>query len=194
MGMGELILGLIVFIGTHLVTTQRGFRASLIEKHGATVYKIAYSLLSFAGLALIVHGFGAYRATGWIDVWMPPTGMRHLAAALMLPAAILLVAAYLRGNIYKKVKHPMLAAVKLWATAHLLSNGDLGSIILFGSFLAWAVFSRISIKRRADAGGPAIPVGGWLNDLLAVVVGIIVYLAIGFAIHPIVIGVPVFGV
>jgi uncharacterized membrane protein len=88
----------------------------------------------------------------------------------------------------------MLAGVKLWAFGHLLANGDLGGIILFGSFLAWAVFDRISLKRRADAGGPPIPVGGIGNDLIAVAVGIVVYLALGFAFHPVVIGVPVFGV
>jgi uncharacterized membrane protein len=106
---------------------------------------------------------------------------------------ILVVAAYLRGRIYTAVKHPMLTAVKLWALAHLLVNGDLGSIILFGSFLAWAVADRISLKRRADPGSPPIPVGGPLNDVIAVAVGIVAYLALGFAFHPVVIGVPVFG-
>jgi len=106
---------------------------------------------------------------------------------------ILLVASYLRGRIYTAVKHPMLAAVKLWAAAHLLANGDLGSIILFGSFLAWAVFDRISLKRRSDPGAPPIPVGGVGNDVLAVVVGAVIYVALAFAFHPVVIGVPVIG-
>jgi uncharacterized membrane protein len=87
----------------------------------------------------------------------------------------------------------MLTGVKLWAFGHLLANGDLGGIILFGSFLAWAVYDRISLKRRADAGSPPIPVGGATNDLIAIVVGIIVYLALAFAFHPVVIGVPVMG-
>ncbi|MGA9951891.1 MAG: NnrU family protein, partial [Bradyrhizobium sp.] len=82
----------------------------------------------------------------------------------------------------------------LWAAANLLANGDLGSIILFGSFLGWAVFDRISLKHRSDGGGPPIPVGGWGNDMIAVAVGIIVYLALAFAFHPVVIGVPVVGV
>jgi uncharacterized membrane protein len=107
---------------------------------------------------------------------------------------ILFVASYLRGHIYTTLKHPMLASVKLWAAAHLLANGDLGSIILFGSFLGWAVFDRISLKRRSDAGGPPIPVGGWGNDAIAVAVGIVAYLALAFAFHPVVIGVPVVGV
>ncbi|WP_295845732.1 NnrU family protein, partial [Tardiphaga sp.] len=95
--------------------------------------------------------------------------------------------------IYKAVKHPMLTAVKRWALAHLLANGDLGSIILFGSFLAWAVIDRISLKRRTDPGSPPIAVGGVGNDAIAVAVGIVAYLALGFAFHPVVIGVAVFG-
>jgi uncharacterized membrane protein len=192
-GLVVMIAGLVLFLGTHIVTTKRGLRTQLIARHGEGVYKAAYSIVSIIGLALIVWGFSSYRATGWIDVWTPPRFMKHFAIALMLPAVIMLTSAYIRGRIYTALKHPMLAAVKLWAVAHLLANGDLGSIILFGSFLAWAVFDRISLKRRADAGGPPIPVGGVGNDVIAVVVGIIVYLALGYAFHPVVIGVPVFG-
>src|SRR3978361_2227674 len=90
--------------------------------------------------------------------------MKHITVALMLPAVILVVASYLRGRIYTTLKHPMLTGIKLWAAAHLLANGDLGSIILFGSFLAWAVFDRISLKHRSDAGAPPIPVGCTAND------------------------------
>ena len=156
-------------------------------------YKIGYALVSFAGLALIIWGFAHYRATGWIDVWYPPTAFKHITVALMLPAVIMVVASYIRGRIYTVLKHPMLAGVKLWAAAHLLANGDLGSIILFGSFLGWAVFDRISLKRRTDSGAPPIPVGGVSNDLIAIVVGIVAYLALAFAFHPVVIGVPVMG-
>ena len=126
-----------------------------------------------------------------IDVWYPPKAFKHITVALMLPAVIMVVASYIRGRIYTVLKHPMLAGIKLWAAAHLLANGDLGSILLFGSFLGWAVFDRISMKRRTDPGGPPIPVGGVSNDLIAVVVGIVAYLALAFAFHPIVIGVPV---
>jgi uncharacterized membrane protein len=188
-----MIAGLVLFLGVHTLTTQRDLRARLIASTGDGTYKILYSLASAVGLALIVWGFAKYRATGWIDVWTPPVGMRHLTAALMLPAVILVVASYIRGRIYAVLKHPMLAGVKLWALAHLLANGDLGSIILFGSFLAWAVFDRISLKRRSDAGAPPIPVGGATNDLIAIAVGVIAYLALAFAFHPVVIGVPVFG-
>ena len=188
-----MILGLALFFGVHGVTTQRDLRARLIAVRGEAAYKIGYSLVSALGLVLIVWGFGHYRATGWIDVWYPPKAMKHITLALMLPAVILVVASYLRGRIYATLKHPMLAGIKLWGAAHLLANGDLGSIILFGSFLAWAVYDRISLKHRSDAGAPPIPVGGPGNDLIAIAVGIVAYLALAFAFHPVVIGVPVVG-
>jgi uncharacterized membrane protein len=194
MGLLVMILGLVLFLGVHTLTTQRELRASVIASTGEGGYKIGYALASVAGLALIVWGFAHYRATGWIDVWYPPRALKHLTVALMLPAVILVVAAYIRGRIYTTVKHPMLTGIKLWAASHLLANGDLGSIILFGSFLGWAVYDRISLKHRADAGGPPIPVGGPTNDLIAVAVGIVAYVALAFAFHPVVIGVPVFGV
>lgn len=193
-GLIVMVIGLAAFLGTHLVTTRRELRAALIARYGASVYKLGYSLLSAIGLVLIVYGFATYRATGWINVWHPPTGMRHLALALMLPASIIFTSAYLRGYIWRFMKHPMLVAIKIWALAHLLANGDLGSMLLFGSFLAWAVFDRISLKHRKDAGGPPIPFGGVRNDVLAVVVGCLVYAALVFAFHPAVIGVPVVGV
>jgi uncharacterized membrane protein len=193
MGLLVMVIGLVLFLGVHTLTTQRDVRAQIIATAGEGGYKVGYSLVSAVGLALIVWGFARYRATGWIDVWYPPAALKHIAAALMLPAVILVVASYIRGRIYAALKHPMLAGVKLWAAAHLLANGDLGSIILFASFLAWAVFDRISLKRRADAGAPPIPVGGASNDLIAIAVGVVAYLALAFAFHPVVIGVPVFG-
>ena len=194
MGLAVMILGLVLFLGAHTLPAQRKWRRRAIAALGEGGYKIAYALVSLLGIALIVWGFGHYRATGWIDIWNPPKALKHITVALMLPAVILVVAAYIRGHIYTALKHPMLAGVKLWAAAHLLANGDLGSVILFGSFLGWAVFDRISLKRRSDAGAPAIPVGGWGNDLIAVAVGILAYLALAFAFHPVVIGVPVMGV
>jgi len=192
-GLLVMIAGLAMLLGMHVFTTQRDARARMIASMGEGTYKIVYSLVSIVGLALIIWGFSWYRATGWIDVWHPPVATKHIAVALMLPAVIMVVASYIRGRIYTTLKHPMLAGVKLWAAAHLLANGDLGSIILFGSFLAWAVFARISLKRRGDAGAPPIPVGGMTNDLIAVAVGVIAYIALAFAFHPAVIGVPVVG-
>jgi len=193
MGLALEIVGLILFLGAHTLTSRRELRAKLIGSLGEGPYKGLYSLASLAGIVLIAWGFSTYRASGWVDLWSPPKAMKHVTTALMLPAVILVVASYLRGKIYLTVKHPMLAGVKLWAFAHLLANGDLGSIILFGAVLAWAVYDRISLKRRTDAGAPPIPVGGIVNDALAVVIGIVVYLALGFVFHPVVIGVPVFG-
>jgi uncharacterized membrane protein len=194
MGLAVMILGLILFLGVHTLTTRRKLRAQVISAMGEGTYKIGYTVLSIAGLALVTWGFSNYRATGWIDVWNPPIALRHITVALMLPAVILVVASYIRGRIYTTLKHPMLTGVKLWAAAHLLANGDLGSIILFGSFLAWAVYDRISLKHRPDAGAPPIPVGGPGNDLIAIAVGIVAYLALAFAFHPVAIGVPVVGV
>jgi uncharacterized membrane protein len=193
MGLLVMMLGLVLFLGVHTLTTQRDLRARLVASAGQSGYKIGYALASTVGLVLIVWGFAQYRATGWIDIWYPPKALKHVAVALMLPAVILVVASYIRGRIYTALKHPMLSGVKLWAMAHLLANGDLGSIVLFGSFLGWAVFDRISLKHRADTGAPPIPVGGTGNDLIAVAVGLVAYLALAFAFHPVVIGVPVVG-
>jgi len=193
MGLLVMILGLVLFLGVHTLTTQRELRARMIASTGEGGYKIGYALASLLGLVLIVWGFAHYRATGWIDIWYPPKALKHVAVGLMLPAVILVVASYIRGRIYTTLKHPMLSGVKLWAAAHLLANGDLGSIILFGSFLGWAVFDRISLKHRTDTGAPPIPVGGPGNDLIAVAVGLVAYLALAFAFHPVVIGVPVVG-
>ena len=192
MGLAILILGLVVFIATHIFVTRREARAALIARIGLMPYRALFSLVAIVGLVLIVWGFGHRAPTGYIQLWMPPTWMRHVTVALVWPAIVLMTAAYIRGDIYRKLKHPFLAGVKLWALAHLLSNGDLGGIILFGSILAWAVFDRITLKRRSDPGAPKIPSGGRRNDIIAVVVGTLLYLALGFWFHPYVIGKPVF--
>src|SRR5258705_11102943 len=193
MGLLGMILGLVLFFGVHTLTTQREVRARVVAFLGGGGSKIGYSLVSALGLVLIVWGFAHYRASGMWEIWTPPTALKPLTAALMLPAVILVVASYIRGRIYTRLKHPMLTGIKLWAAAHLLANGDLGSIIPFGSFLGWAGFGRISLKHRADSGAPPIPVGGPTNDLIAIAVGVIAYIALAFAFHPIVIGVSVVG-
>jgi len=193
MGLSIMILGLAIFIGVHLVTVMRERRAGLVAQLGENGYKIVYSLLSAVGLALIVYGFARYRAGEWVEIWSPPNWTKHLAALLVLFAMIMAVSAYARGHIYERLKHPLLAATKLWALAHLIANGDLGSIILFGSILAWAVADRISLKRRTDPGGPPIPVGGMRNDVIAIFGGVALYAVLGWWFHPYVIGVPAFG-
>jgi uncharacterized membrane protein len=195
MGLAILILGLIVFLGAHTFVTARAMRAAAMARLG-NFYWLLFALTSVAGVALIAWGFGLYRRTGWIDVWYPPQALRHVTIGLMLISVILVVAAYLPGHIKQWTKHPMLAGVKIWAFAHLLSNGDLGSIVLFGSFLAWAVYARIAVKRR-EAAGEITNIRsvdrGWTNDAIAVVLGIFIYLALGYTFHPALIGVPVFG-
>ena len=192
MGLAVLVLGLVVFIGTHVFVTYRDHRAALINMIGEWPYKGLFSVVSIVGVALIVWGFARYRATGWVDVWYPPAWTRHVTVALMWPAIICVTAAYFPGDIKRRLKHPMLVGVKLWAFAHLLTNGDLGSIVLFGSILAWAVYDRISLKHRTDPGSPPIPIGGRTNDIIAIIVGTILYVALGLVFHPLVIGVPAF--
>lgn len=193
--MPVLIAGLALFLGTHVFTTRRGTRAALIERWGEAPYKIAYSLLSLLGLVLVGKGFGLYRETGWIDVWYPPVWTKHLALPLVWAAFVCLAAAYLPGRIQRTLKHPMLVAVKLWAVTHLLVNGDLGSILMFGSILAWAVFARISLKRRPDEvrahAGPVVAPAGLRNDLLAVALGTLAWFAFARWLHPLWIGVAV---
>jgi uncharacterized membrane protein len=193
MGLAVLVVGLVAFIGAHVFVSLRGPRAAVIARIGEGPYKGLMSLVSLAGLILVGYGFGQYRADGWINVWSPPRWTYYVTQLLMWPASIFVVAAYVRGNIWRVLKHPMLVGVKTWAVAHLISNGDLGSIVLFGSFLAWAVYDRITLKHRTDPGAPAIPVRGHRNDTIALVVGTLLYLGLGLIFHPIVVGVPVFG-
>jgi uncharacterized membrane protein len=193
MGLIVLVLGLLVFLATHVFVSMRGARAAAMARLGVVGYRVAFSIVSIAGLVLIVWGFAHYRADGeWIDVWSPPAFTRHIAVALMLFAVIFLTAVFFPSHIKARLKYPMLTSVKTWALAHLIANGDLGSILMFGTFLAWAVFARISAKKRTDEVMPVAP-AGYTNDLIVVVLGIVIYLALGFVFHPIFIGVPVFG-
>lgn len=192
MGLAILMAGIVVFLAPHVLTALRGPRQALIDRIGEGAYKGLYSLVSLAGLAAIVYGYAQYRAAGYVQLWSPPVWTRHLAALLVWPAIICIVAAYSPGRIKTALKHPFLVGIKLWALAHLIANGDLGSFILFGSLLAYAVFDRISLKHRADPGAPPIPVGGVKNDVIALVGGTVLYLLLGWLFHPYVIGVPAF--
>jgi uncharacterized membrane protein len=184
-----LLVGLVVFLGAHFFTTLRGPRAALIGRLGEGAYKGLYSLVSAVGLVLIVWGFGHYRSTGWVQVWTPPLALHHLAMPLVWLAFIALAATYSPlGKIKATLRHPMLVAVKTWALAHLLANGDLGGMLLFGTFLAWAVYDRIAVKRRGDVGAP--PSGFTAGDMIAIAVGTIAFLAM-FWLHPWLIGVPI---
>lgn len=188
-----LVLGLVVFLGAHLFTRARDRRAAMIAAFGGEgTYKLVYSLASAVGLVLIVVG---WRLSPVVDVWSPPSWTRHVPEALMWPAFVLLFASHLPGHIKAKAKHPMLLAVKIWATAHLIANGDLASIILFGSFLAWAVVARILIKRaeRREGAAPVVPPASWRNDVIALIIGTVSYGLFGALLHPLLIGVRAFG-
>jgi Predicted membrane protein len=186
--MSFLILGLVLFLGIHIFTTLRGTRAAVIGRFGEGPYKGLYSLISLAGLVLIVIGFGKYRSAGYIQVWNPPFSIFHPVALFLLWFAfVALVATYAPPSRIKSLlRHPMLVAVKAWALSHLLVNGDLGSMLLFGALLAWAVYDRIAVKRRGDAGASST---GWsINDALVVVIGTVAYIAM-FWLHDSLIGV-----
>ncbi|WP_407519250.1 NnrU family protein [Methylobacterium oryzisoli] len=189
-----LLVGLVLFLGTHAFTMLRGPRARLIARVGEGPYKIGYTLLSLVGLVVLGLGYGQYRANAYVEIWSPPVWTRHLSLLLVLLAFVAFAAAYLPGQIKSRLKHPMLVGVKLWATAHLLANGDLGSMLLFGAFLAWAVAARISIKRRDEVkahAGPAAAPAGWRNDALAVGIGVVAWFVFARVLHPWLIGVAV---
>jgi uncharacterized membrane protein len=148
--MGELVAGLIVFLGIHTLPMVPGCRDGLVQRFGALPYRGLFSLVAAVGLYLVVAGYAASRHADLPVLYDPPGWTRHLVMLLMVPVFILLISAYVQGRIRKTFKHPMLLAVKLWAFSHLLVRGDLASVVLFGSFLTWAVLDRISLKRRVS--------------------------------------------
>lgn len=185
--MTTLIVGLVVFFGIHLLPSFEGIRGRLIALSGEGPYKGMYTLISISGFVLIVMGM-ANR--DFISVWQPPLWTSHLALVLMLPVFMLLAAAYIPSNIKRFTRHPMLWGVSLWAIAHLLANGDIGSILLFGSFLAYSYFDMWSANRRgAQKSKIKRPI---IYDVGIVLLGFGMYLLF-FYIHPKIIGVPVLG-
>jgi len=195
-GLLAMMIGIVLFVGGHFVTRMRGLRAALIEGTGPNVYRGLYSLVAVMGIFMIAHGFKLYRLSGMIPVWEPPRFLTHLAMLLVWVSFILMVAAYTPGRIKARAKHPMLAGVKLWALAHLLVNGDLGSIILFTALLAWAVIARIALKKAGDRGGlpHGLPATATRNDIIAIVVGTIGTIAFVYVLHKMLIGVALIGV
>ncbi|MBS0560410.1 MAG: NnrU family protein [Proteobacteria bacterium] len=188
--MSILILGLILFLGAHTFVTLRGARERAIAAVGAGTYRVAFSVVSLAGFALIVWGFHVYRRTEWVQVWYPPEWTRHVAMLLMWFAFVSIAAMGKRpSRIRGWLRHPMLNAVKLWSTAHLIANGDLGGIVLFGSFLAWASYDRVMVKRRGDLGAPRID-HFTRSDAIVLIAGTIAYAAM-LLLHPVLIGVSV---
>lgn len=185
-----LVLGIIVFLGIHTLPIFHETRAHLIERFGLGPFKAMYSLVALIGFGLIVWGFHLYRAEGMIVVWTPPDWMRHVTILLMWFAFVALACMNPAPSLIRGwLRHPMLVAIKIWALAHLLINGDAGGMLLFVSFLAWAVFDRIALKKRGDLGAPRIKsfTGA---DALALGLGTVGYVAM-IMLHPILIGVSV---
>jgi uncharacterized membrane protein len=182
-----MLAGLVIFLGAHLFTTMRDRRAAVIAKIGEGPYKGLYSLISLAGLVMIVYGYGLWRAAGSPQLWYPPFWTRHLALALMIPAAIAFVATYVPSRIKVWLKHPMLVSIKIWALAHLLANGDLAGMVLFAAFLAYAGYDRITVKRRGER--PPVAPAGWRGDIIAVAGGLALYFFAIYIFHPYAVGV-----
>ena len=183
-----LLAGLLLFLGIHSVSiVAPGWRNAMATRLGEWPWKGVYSLIALVGFVLIVHGYAAARMDPFV-IYAPPSWTRHAAFALMLPVFPLLLAAYLPGRIKTAAKHPMLLAVKFWALAHLLANGMLADLVLFGAFLAWAVVDRISLERRAARAVPSLPASR-ANDVIVVIGGLVLYAIFAAWLHPILIGV-----
>ncbi|TAK93183.1 MAG: protein NrnU [Aquabacterium sp.] len=176
----ELALGLLIFLGVHSVRIfADGWRTRTRDRMGALPWKGVYSLLSIVGFVLIVHGFGQTRLAP-VVLWVPPLPMRHIAALLTLITFIFLVAAYVPGNAIKaKLRHPMILGVKVWALAHLLANGQLAHVVLFGSFLLWAILNFRASRQRDRLAPPAPLRSSALATMLTVAVGVAAW--VGFA-------------
>jgi len=192
--MSVLILGLIVFLGAHSVRiVADDWRSAQVARLGAGGWKGMLALASLAGFVLIVWGFGQTRLDP-VVLWHPPTWTRHVAGLLTLVAFVLVAAAYVPGNHLKAaVGHPMVAGVKVWAFAHLLANGTLADVVLFGSLLAWAVIDFVSARRRDRAAGVRYPPGLAARDVLAAVIGVAAWAAFAFYLHGRLFGVRPFG-
>ena len=172
--MGIFLVGLVLFLGIHTVSiVAPQWRAGQVARLGERPWKGLYAGLATVGLGLLIYGYGVARQSP-VVLYTPPTALRHLALLLMLPAFPLLLAAYFPGRIKAAAKHPMLLATKLWATAHLLANGTLVDVLLFGGFLVWAIADRISLKRRLGGNTPGAPARAY-NDAIAVIVGLALY-------------------
>lgn len=186
--MTALVLGLVLFLGVHSISIfALQWRDATLSKLGEPLWKGVYSLIALAGLVLIIWGYGDARATAEV-IYQPPYWTRWLAAAFMLPVFPLLLAPYFPGRIKATLKHPMIIAVKSWAVAHLLVNGTSADVLLFGGFLAWAVLDHISLKRRPERPIRALAPRA-MNDVIAIVLGLLIYVALMHGLHLRLIGV-----
>jgi uncharacterized membrane protein len=190
--MWMLIVGLALFFAVHLIPTVPELRARLVSITGARAYSGLFALASAVGLILIVLGYASMQRLGRGNpqMWAPPPWGRHLTMLLMLPALILLVAAYIPSRIRTATRHPMLAAVALWAFSHLLVNGDLASVLLFGSFLVYVGYDIILANQRAAVGPLGKARGGLTQDVVAIGIGLALYALLLFWGHRLLTGIP----
>jgi uncharacterized membrane protein len=189
-----LVLGLLIFLGAHSTRIfADGWRTQTIARLGENAFKGIYSLVSLLGFVLIIWGFGLARETP-TQLWLPPAGMCHAAALLNVLAFVFLAAAQVPTNAIKaRVHHPMVLGVKTWAFAHLVSNGNLAHVVLFGTFLVWAVVDFISSRRRDRAQGIQYPAGTASGTALTVLSGVLVAVVFALWLHGLLIGVKPFG-
>lgn len=189
-----LILGLLIFLGVHSTRLfAADWRTAQVERRGLRAWKGLYSVVVLVGLLLIIWGYGQARlAPTWL--WVSPVWTRHLAALLTIPAFILLAATYVPGtHIKARVGHPMLLGVKFWALAHLIANGTLADLLLFGGFLAWAVALYVVLRRRDRLAGVSYPAAGVSRDGIAIVIGLVAWVVFALWLHGPLIGVHPFG-
>ena len=190
--MWTLVVGLALFFGAHLIPTLPELRARLVGTIGSRPYSGLFALVSLAALVLIMLGYGQMQGLGRGNpqLWVPPSWTKHVTMLLMVPAMILLVAAYVPSGICTAVRHPMLAAVMLWAFGHLLANGDLASVLLFGSFLVYGAYDIISASQRAALGPLGTARGSAVGDAAAIAGGVALYALLLFWGHQKLTGVP----
>ena len=191
--MNKLILGLVIFFGGHSISLLAlGWRDRMAQRLGVRAWQGAHSILALVGFYLLVTGYGAARPIA-ATLYAPPPWLHYVAAVLMLPVFTLALASVLPGRIRARAGHPLLLATMLWAVAHLLTNGSVADVLLFGAFLAWAVVVRRSLARRPARRMIALP-AGMANDVIAVAGGIALYAAFILWLHARWFGVPVLGV
>lgn len=183
-----LIVGLVLFFGAHSVAIVAPYwRDRMVLLMGIPQWKSLYAVIAIAGFVAIIWGYGITRQSPTI-LYTPPFWLRYAPFVLMVPVFPLVLAAYLPGKIKAATRHPLLAATKFWASAHLLSNGELAAVLLFGSFLAWAVADRIALKRRVHWPIQTLPVSSF-NDAIAVIGGLALYVLFVWRLHLWLIGV-----
>jgi len=192
--MSLLIVGLVLFLGVHSVRiVADGWRSQMLARLGEGAWKGLYSVVSLVGLVLVVWGYGLARQEP-VVLWNPPVAMRHAASLVTLVAFILLAAAYVPRNALKaKLHHPMVLGVKAWALAHLISNGNLADVLLFGAFLLWAVLDFRAARQRDRALGTSYPSGTLAGTGIAVVLGLVAWAAFAFWAHALLIGISPMG-